>query len=63
MIAGQIALGLLYATALTWGNFNSGAAGAKAGAILGLLISAPFDFIVMMGATDINTTTSTLVDI
>jgi hypothetical protein len=63
MIFGQVALGLLYATVLVWGGFTSTATGAKAGAILGLLTAASFDFVVMLGVTNIQTVTSTLVDV
>jgi hypothetical protein len=63
MVAGQVALGLLYATVLVWGGFTSTRAGTKAGAILGLLTAASFDFIVMLGVTNIQTVTSTLVDV
>jgi hypothetical protein len=63
MVVGQVALGLLYATVLVWGGFTSATSGAKAGVILGLLTAASFDFIVMLGVTNIQTVTSTLVDV
>jgi hypothetical protein len=62
MIISHIGMGFLYATILMWGNFNSTAAGMKAGAIVGLLTCVMMDFL-FHGITTMYTMPLILVDI
>ena len=62
LILANVASGFLIATILSWAQMTSLAAGAKAGAIIGLLIAVSFDFL-FYSMTNIFTTTSLVVDI
>ena len=63
LILGNIFNGLLFSYIFNkWANINSMAAGATAGAVIGLLMTASFD-LTMFGTTNIGTLTGTCVDI
>ena len=62
IVVGQLAGGGVLATALGWKGATDVAGGAQAGAKLGALIAAAFGF-VMLGAMNISTFTSVIVDV
>ena len=63
MVLGHVTWGLLFAVVLgKWANITTFGEGAKAGAILGLLIGASFDLI-QLGSTHITNATGVVVDI
>ncbi len=63
MIAGSVCMGLLLSYIFNkWANINSLGAGASAGFVVGLLMTAGFDFL-MYGNSNISNLNATLVDI
>lgn len=63
LILGCIFMGLLFSYIFNrWANINTLAAGASAGAVIGLLMTAGTDFI-LYANTNISTLTGTVVDI
>lgn len=63
MIIGHLAWGLLFSLIFgRWASISTFASGAKAGAVLGLLIAITFDMI-SLGSTNVSTLNAALVDI
>ena len=63
MILGHLSWGLFFALIFErWANISTFATGAKAGAVLGFLVSFTFDMI-SLGSTNLSTLTGAIVDI
>ena len=63
MIVGHLAWGLLFALVFgRWASISTFATGAKAGAVLGLLVALTYDMI-SLGSTNVSTLDAALVDI
>lgn len=63
MVIGHLAWGLLFAYIfMKWATISTFNTGAKAGAVIGLLVAVTFDMI-NLGTTHVGTMTSALVDI
>ena len=62
MILGSVCMGLMLSYIFNkWANINSLGAGASAGFVIGLLMTAGFDFL-MFGQTNISNLTGTIAD-
>lgn len=63
MVLGHLSWGMLFAIVFgRWAGISTFATGAKAGAVLGFLISFTYDMI-NLGSTNLTTTTGAIVDI